>query len=462
LDVVPWCNIFKAILVKEHKKLNHTKEEIRLFKYLIYLFLIIISYKLATAIAVPFGVFPKDQMSGLAVMILGPLYLFIFIPIFLAIATILILFSKFFFKRNTLFQKLIDMTENYTTINSFIFWIVLGLLPYISLPFFDITIEKAREAGYINREDYIRKNIAHNKLKNEAYKDKVLNYTKEEALELVKTDGSKLRLLSAEFKKDKEIVYEAVKQNPYDGLKYAHTSFKSDSELVFMAVAKNGSALCMANDDLRKNKKLVLTAIHAIKDATQTFVCADQSFRKDKEVVLAAIQSFPLKALHMAHSSLKKDREVVLASVKLAGFTLSSADASLKKDRELVLVAVKQSGYALDYIDKSLKDDREIVLAALKANGGALRYATDEQKADKEFVLVAVKNDDEFYDALKYADIHLVDDKEIALAAVKNNGLALQHISMRLKHDKEVVSEAIKQNKHAITLVPKSLQKEFK
>ena len=448
--------------MKEHKQLNHTKVEIRLFKYLIYLFLIIASYKIATAIAVSAGMFPKDQMLGLAIIILAPMYLLIFIPVFLSMATISILLSKFFFKSSALFQKFIDMTENFHTINSFIFWILLALLPYISLPFFNIYIEKSREEGYVNRKEHIKKNIEYNKIKYEAYKNKVLNYTKEEALALVTKDGRDLKLLSVVFKKDKEIVYAAVKQNPYEGLKYADASFKSDSKLMFMAVASNGYALCMANENLRKNKELVLAAINAKKHSSEVLRCADKSFRKDKEVVLAFIKKNPSKAYHWLDSSLKKDKHIVLEILKRAGYVLHSVDKVFKKDKEMVLVALKQSGYALEYVDKSLKNDREVVTTALKTNGGALRYATDAQKADKEFVLIAVKHDDEYYDALKYADIALTDDKEIALAAVEHNGLALRHVSMRLKHDKKVIMKAIKQNKHAITFVPKSLQKEFK
>jgi len=74
-----------------------------------------------------------------------------------------------------------------------------------------------------------------------------------------------------------------------------------------------------------------------------------------------------------------------------------------------------------------------------------------------------VKNDNsKSGEALAYANIKLTDDKEVALEAVKHNGLSLYQLSMRLKHDREVIREALKQNKHAITYVPKALQKEFK
>ncbi|NVJ89710.1 MAG: DUF4116 domain-containing protein, partial [Flavobacteriaceae bacterium] len=43
-------------------------------------------------------------------------------------------------------------------------------------------------------------------------------------------------------------------------------------------------------------------------------------------------------------------------------------DDSLKKDKEVVLAAVKQDGRALEYADDSLKKDKEFILAAVKQN----------------------------------------------------------------------------------------------
>ena len=58
------------------------------------------------------------------------------------------------------------------------------------------------------------------------------------------------------------------------------------------------------------------------------------------------------------------------------GYTCSEcADELLKKDREVVLAAVQQDAYALHYVDELLRKDREFMLAAVKRNGHALHYA---------------------------------------------------------------------------------------
>ena len=64
-----------------------------------------------------------------------------------------------------------------------------------------------------------------------------------------------------------------------------------------------------------------------------------------------------------------------MVAVKQHGVALQYADESLKKDREVVLAAVKQDGYAIMHADESLQKDREFLLAVVKENGEALQYA---------------------------------------------------------------------------------------
>ena len=46
------------------------------------------------------------------------------------------------------------------------------------------------------------------------------------------------------------------------------------------------------------------------------------------------------------------------------GHALEYADESLKRDKAVVLAAVAQNRHALMYADESLKQDQEVVLAA--------------------------------------------------------------------------------------------------
>lgn len=440
------------MFLKVSKKNDVLEIESILFKYLIYIFLLILSYKLATMIAVSNG-FLSENQHALANMIFFPFYLITLIPTLLIISSILITVTYFFFSKSQYFKALMQKTLAFSSLSRFIFWISLGLMPYLSLSYLDIIIEEKRKEGYENRKE-------RTKQRSEDYLLKVKNYTKEEALKAVRKDGEVLRLMSTAFQKDKEIVYAAVKQNPYAGLNYAHTIFKKDRELILMAIKQNGSTLCMADESLRKDKELALIALDAKKHSRETFSCFDKSLKCRRDFVLISIKKHPL-ILRILDNRFKKDKEIVLEAVKKDGYVLRYVHYELQKDREIILAAVGQSGYALEHIDISFKIDKEVIVTALKSNGDALKYASYIHQSDKEMVLIAVNHNNKFADALKYASPSLRDDKEIALVAVKHNGLSLRHVSTRLKKDKEVVLLAIKQNKHAISFADKSLQDEL-
>ena len=55
---------------------------------------------------------------------------------------------------------------------------------------------------------------------------------KKEALKIVKKDGYELENLPANFRKDKEVVLESIKETGGYTLEYADDSLKKDSEVV--------------------------------------------------------------------------------------------------------------------------------------------------------------------------------------------------------------------------------------
>ena len=136
---------------------------------------------------------------------------------------------------------------------------------------------------------------------------------KKEALKIVQRDGLELQNLPAHFKKDREVVLEAVKEHP-----------------------------------------------SAIMDA-------DESLMKDKEIILLGVD-YSGHLLEFADDSLREDKEFVLEAVKINGYALEYADDSLKKDKEVVLEAVKATRRdhkynidVLEIIDESLRNDPDIL-----------------------------------------------------------------------------------------------------
>ncbi len=202
---------------------------------------------------------------------------------------------------------------------------------------------------------------------------KIKRMNSEELLKLIKHGSHAPWEIPKEFLKDRQFTLKFVK---IEGgfLQYVDENFKKDRAIVLEAV-KNYRLYSDDYDDV------------ALK-------FADKLFRKDKEIILEALNASGINSLKYIDESLKNDREFILEAVKIFGIVLKIADESLKKDKEIVLEAIKESYIAIKFADDNLKKDKEIVIEAVKRNVGALEYADHSLKKDKEVILEAVKKVD--------------------------------------------------------------------
>lgn len=51
-----------------------------------------------------------------------------------------------------------------------------------------------------------------------------------------------------------------------------------------------------------------------------------------------------------------------MEAVKTNGVSLKYADESFKRDKEIVLTAIKKNGMAFQFVDESFKRDKEFIL----------------------------------------------------------------------------------------------------
>ncbi len=102
----------------------------------------------------------------------------------------------------------------------------------------------------------------------------------------------------------------------------------------------------------------------------------------DKEIVLDAIKQSPV-AFHHASECLRKDKEMILFAVQQDGQNLC---VSLIQDKDIVLAAVQQHGNALRFALPKFAKDKEIVLAAIKTNFTAHKYMDAKLKTNSKFI----------------------------------------------------------------------------
>ena len=105
-----------------------------------------------------------------------------------------------------------------------------------------------------------------------------------------------------------------------------------------------------------------------------------------KSFVLNAVKYWGL-LLYNASDNFKKDQEVVLAAIKQNVNAFRHASWILRNNKQFVLNVVKRNGLALSYVSEILSDDEEIVFKAIKQNFHSFQYASKRLRGNKQFVL---------------------------------------------------------------------------
>ena len=126
---------------------------------------------------------------------------------------------------------------------------------------------------------------------------------KKEALKIVKKNCNKLENLPTQFKKDKEIVLEAVK--------------------------KDGFAFIYADESLQKDKKFILEVLKLDINAPRF---ADESLQKDREIILEGVKRWGILFLEYASDNLKRDKNFISKAKKFSkNVTLLRGDSKRYK-----------------------------------------------------------------------------------------------------------------------------------
>ncbi len=197
---------------------------------------------------------------------------------------------------------------------------------------------------------------------------------------------------SENLRNDKEFILEMIKNDSWLGSIFEHISekFTNNKEFVLEAVRINGSILELDSfpNNLKNDKEVV---IEAVKENPYILNNLPEIFRADKEIALEAVRQDG-EALEFLSENLKNDKEIVIEAIKADGFILSSdgyISENLRNDKEVVLEAVKATGRNLKHVLKRFKDDKEVVLEAVKKDKRALEYASKRLQEDPDIINIA-------------------------------------------------------------------------
>ena len=171
-------------------------------------------------------------------------------------------------------------------------------------------------------------------------------------------------------------------------LRHCSAALQDDERVVATAVDNDGSSLKFASARLRGDAKFV--GAHG---GSKILEAADPSLRADAGVC-AACCARDGEALSLCPEAIRKDRSVVLAAVKSCGAALRHVDdAKLLADAEIVLAAAASWGGALERCSPRLKQDPAFIRKAVAIDPWHLQHADGPAAQDRAAVLEAVTRD---------------------------------------------------------------------
>ncbi|MCK5901862.1 MAG: DUF4116 domain-containing protein [Cocleimonas sp.] len=177
------------------------------------------------------------------------------------------------------------------------------------------------------------------------------------------TNEQLFNIADKSLRKNQAFITDVVVANDenYDALAYADKGLRKNRAFMLKMLRITSYSLEYASDDLKKDRRFVWEAVKG-NFGSSALSNADISIRQDKYFVLAVIQLRGGEALFYVDDNLKKDRDVVLAAVKTYPKAIKWAHRSLQQDQDLIAVAnatKKEQMLKSQRMQKEIRERRE-------------------------------------------------------------------------------------------------------
>lgn len=217
-----------------------------------------------------------------------------------------------------------------------------------------------------------------------------------------------------------DVIYLAEKD--VNALRYVSPVFLSDTQLMHGIVQKHPMALYYAEENVRRNRSIVLSGLH--RDG-RILAYASEEIQCEKRLVLHAISM---------NRGFNK------------GLSLNNVHSSLKDDDAVVRAAVEAHPSNYGFTSLRWRDDTNMTRSAVQRDGSQLYFASDRLRADWDTVREACEGQDaEFF---KYAHRDVRNDRSLVIryAAMHLRGNPLEYVHERFLRDEDVVSTAVRRD----------------
>ena len=299
--------------------------------------------------------------------------------------------------------------------------------------------------------------------------------------------GGHLQDASQDLKADVDVVSMANEVCCDDVLEYAAGQLRDDYTLVLRIVAAKPQSLQHASERLRAEKQVVLAALESwtyrskniafVRDFLNDVIASE--LLGDRDVLLACCaNSKSVPVLFETQAPMIQDAEFAEQALSMNGQCLEHFPEPLRLNRKCALAAVSHYGRAIQWVGEALRGDKEVAIAAVQQCGAALQWIDPTLRDDREVVMAAVKWRGESvrgYNApdwrnphapLQYASGELRSDKEICICAIthaKVNTLATWYsVAEELRADVDVAMALTSHQFDTLSFVPAVLLSETK
>lgn len=243
---------------------------------------------------------------------------------------------------------------------------------------------------------------------------------------------------------DKSKVVAQVAKDP-SSLARARDEWKRDKDVVRAAVEQSfGSALQHASEDLQADREFVL---EAVKHSGRAVQHASEALKSDREFMQEA-GALDQRAWEHASKDLWADRLYVMKAIQANGLSMKLASETLRADSDFMLEAMTHRGYVCEFAAESLRANRDFILKAMERYPRAWEHASYALKSDREVVLEAVSRNGSCVN-FNLVSWKLRGDRDFMLEVVKMDGALRQHASSALKDDPEIAKAAQEQKQQA-------------
>ena len=183
---------------------------------------------------------------------------------------------------------------------------------------------------------------------------------------------------------------------------------------------------------------------------------------KNRDMVLKLVENWDFKKedWEKVDSVYKKDREIVLKAINRFLCIIDDIDPSLQQDKEIVLASLKKSGCGIEFADKNMTDNKELMLRVINEKPIAFDFISDRLKKDKDIVLkyLAVAPYRGYYleEVIVNIDQNLLKDKKFIEEALKEDIELLPYVDENITNDSAFIEYLMKKQVMDLLMPQKS------